>query len=142
MKEKAGLLVLGLTLLATLAAGYYAWRHWLLVHDSATTTALSLQVDRKRRTGKNLTGVPYRYVATYTFADESGTVRNGRQTIDGSRYHELAARAPDAPVAVYYSRSNPDISSLDRNASRNVAIVLALIALVGWGIVVSRRMST
>lgn len=138
VKKKAGKLVLALTLLATLAAGYYGWRHWQLSQDGATTTALSVDVDRRRITGKNLTGQPYRYTASYTFADAAGRVRSGRQSIDRSQYEELSNRAGGAPVAVHFSRSNPDINGLGAHSSPMTAIALGLIALFGWGLVVTR----
>lgn len=141
MRKKAGSVVLLLTVLASLAAGYYGWQHWQLARDGTMTTARSLTVDRQLITGKNVTGLPYRYVADYTFTDESGTVRNGRQTIDRSRYDELAARAPDAPVSIYFSRSNPAVNALDPNSSRNVAVILGLIALLGWALFVARKVS-
>lgn len=140
MRKKAGRVFFALTVLATLAAGYYAWRHWQLASDQAKTTALTIEVDRRPVTGKNTTGMPWRYTAAYTFADESGTVRSGRQTIDASRYDELANRASDAPVAVYFSRSHPEVSTLNPNSSRNIAAILGVIALVGWGLMVARNM--
>jgi hypothetical protein len=139
--KKAGRLLLALTVLATLAAGYYGWRYWQLTHDGAATVALSVQVDRRSITGRNSTGLPYRYTAAYTFADPGGNVRNGRQTIDRGLYEELGKRAADAPVVVYYSRSKPRVNAIDPHASRNVAIILGGIALLGWGIVLSRKLS-
>lgn len=141
MRKKAGRVFFALTVLATLVAGYYAWRHWQLASDQATTTALTLQVDRRPVTGKNTTGVPWRYTATYTFTDESGTARSGSQTIDASRYDELANRAGDAPVSVYFNRTHPEVNTLNPNSSRNVAAILGVIALLGWGLMIARNIS-
>ncbi len=141
MIKKAGTLVLALTVLATFAAGYYGWRYWQLASDGTGTTALSVQVDRRLFTGKNLTGLPYRYSASYTFADQAGNVRTGQQTIDRSTYEKLAQRAADAPVVIYYSRSNPGVNAINQHASRNVSIILGLIALLGWGVVLVRKVS-
>jgi hypothetical protein len=139
VKKKASRLILALTVLATLAAAYFAWRYWQLAHDGTTTTALSLTVDRRLIVSKTPTGLPYQYSAAYTFADRDGTVHRGRQTIDRSRYVQLADRAPHTPVTITYSRSNPDVNSLDPNAPRNVAMLLGLLALVGWGVVLFRN---
>jgi Protein of unknown function (DUF3592) len=137
--KKGRFLLLVLTVLASAVAGYYGWRYWQLAHDAMTTTALSVQVDRRRPfTSKDLSSIPYRYQASYTFADQEARVHNGRQAIDGSTYKRLAQRADGAPVTIYYSRSNPAISSLDPNSSRLTAGFLALLALFGWGVVISR----
>jgi len=141
VRKKAGRVFLALTVLATLAAGYYAWRHWQLARDRATTAALTLEVDRRPVTGKNTTGMPWRYTAIYTFFDESGAVRSGRQTIDASRYDELTNRSGDTPVAIYFSRSHPEVNALNPNSSRNVAAILGVIALLGWGLMIARNMS-
>jgi Protein of unknown function (DUF3592) len=139
--KKAGTLILALALLATLAAGYYGWRYWQLVSDGTGTPALSVQVDRTLMTGKDMTGLPYRYSASYTFSDQRGKVYTARQAIDRSTYEKLAQSAADAPVVIYYSRSNPDLNAINKHASRNVAIILGFIALLGWGVVLVRRMS-
>ncbi len=141
VKKKASIVVLALTVLATLAAGYYGWRYWQLVSDGTATTALSVQLDRRLLTGKDMTGLPYRYSASYTFANQSGKVYTARQAIDRSTYEKLAQRAADAPVVIYYSRSNPDVNAINQHASRNVSIILGLIALLGWGVVLVRKMS-
>lgn len=140
MRKKAGKVVLVLTIMATIVAAYYAWRHWQLSRDLTSTLAIALDVDRRTITGKNLTGLPYRYFASYSFKDESGNLRGGRQTIDRSHYDALADRAADAPVKVYFSRSNPSVNTLTPNTSRNTAIVLGLIALLGWGIVLGGKL--
>lgn len=140
MRKRAGRLFIALTVLVTTAAGYYGWRYWQLARDGITTTALSIAVDRRTVTGKNLSALPWRYVADYTFADQGGAVHSGRETIDRSRYESLEQRAVGAPVAVYYSRSKPYVNTLAQSSPRNAAAVLVLIALLGWGIVLVRGM--
>lgn len=134
-----GMLILALTLLVTVLAGYNGWRYWQLAQDRMTATAQAVTVDRRRPyIVKDLSSIPYRYSADYTFADETARIHSGRQTIDGSTYETLAQRANGEPVTVYYSRSRPEVNSLYPNSSRNTSVVLALVALLGWGIVVSR----
>jgi hypothetical protein len=140
MRRGGALIFIALNVLVTLVAGYYGWRHWQLMSDGVTTNALTVETDRQSLTGKNLANIPYRYYAAYTFADETGHISSGRQTIDRATYEALAHRAEGAPVVVYYSRSRPYVNELDPRSSRSASIVLALIALVGWGAILARRL--
>jgi hypothetical protein len=132
-------LIIALTVLATLLAAYYGWWDWQLMSNGTTTTALTLQVVRRPFAGKNLAALPYRYDAEYTFADQGGHVRNGRQRIDRSLYEQLARSATDAPVTIHYSRSTPYVNALDPRSSLSVSVILAVIALFGWGAILIRQ---
>jgi hypothetical protein len=140
VKKKVGKLIIALTVLVSIAAGYYGWRYWQLVHDGTATTAISVDVDRRTITGKNLTSMPWRYAADYTFADASGSVHAGRETIDRGTYDKLAGRAANSPVTVHYSRSRPGVNTLDIGSSRTAALALIGIALFGWVLVLFRSM--
>jgi uncharacterized protein DUF3592 len=131
-------MIIALAVLVTLLAAYYGRNDARLTKDGATAPAISLELDRQRPgISKDLSATPYRYQAAYTFADEGGTVHAGRQTIDRSRYDALQGRAPDT-VTIYYSRTDPSVSSLDRGSTRLTAVALFLLALFGWGLVIVR----
>ena len=133
-------MIIAFAVLLTLLAAYYGRSYAQLKKDGATTAALSLELDRRRPgISKDLSASPYRYQAAYTFADESGAVHAGRQTIDRSRYEALQGRDPKA-VTIYYSRTDPAASSLDPDATRLTAVALALLAVFGWGLVVVRAL--
>lgn len=134
------MIFIALAVLVTLAAGYYGWRYWQLLSDGVTTNALSVEADRQSFTDKNPANLPYRYYVAYTFADQAGHVRSGRQTIDKRVYEVLAHRSEDAPVVIHYSRSRPYVNELDPRSSRNASVVLTLIALVGWGVILARNL--
>lgn len=133
-------MIIAFAVLATLLAAYYGRSYWQLKSGGATATAISLELDRRRPgISKDLSASPYRYQAAYTFADESGAVHAGRQTIDRSRYEALQGSAPDT-VTIYYSRTDPAVSSLDPGATRLTAVALGLLALFGWGLVIARAL--
>jgi len=138
VRDLGNRMIIAFAVLLTLLAAYYGRNYAQLIRYGATATAISLELDRRRPgISKDLSATPYRYQAAYTFADESGAVHAGRQTIDRSRYEALQGRAPDA-VTIYYSRTNPTVSSLDPGSTRLTAVALALLALFGWGLVIVR----
>jgi hypothetical protein len=115
----------------TLLAAYYGWRHRQLAVDGTTAKAISVEVQRETVSGKNPTGVPYQYFATYAFADADGLVHRTREAIGKGLYDQLSGAAP-AGVPVHYSRSHPEVSTLSRQSPRNVALFLVLIAAGAW----------
>jgi hypothetical protein len=140
-RSKRRLVLTALAGVATLVAAYYGVQVALLGAHGVTTRAVAISVQRQAQLGKQITGDPYRYFASYAFIDATGTRREGRQSIARSFYEAMAGQRFAPAVEVRYSRALPQVNAIDVRALRTAFLLVALLAAGLWAAVLHRVLS-
>jgi hypothetical protein len=140
-RGKKRFVLVALASVATLVAAYYGVQVVLLGADGATTRAVAISVQRQAQIGKQITGDPYRYFASYAFIDATGIRRDGRQSVARSFYEAMAGQRFAPAVEVRYSRALPQVNAIDVRALRTAFLLIALLAAGLWAAVLHRVLS-